>query len=204
MSRLREVVPGIYSWSEYSQEKQLNFNGYFVVRQGEAVLIDPPPLDEEGIRELEELVSKNSPLQAFLLTNVHHERASADLKSRFSVPVCIHASDRDAMESPADRTFKEGDPCLCGFEMIPLQHQKSPGETAFLLQAQKILIVGDALIGKVPGEINLLPAEKYDDVEKARQGLKVLEDYDFDTLLVGDGESILSNAKPIVSDFLRG
>ena len=47
MSILNEILPGIYSWSEFSEEKQLNFNGYYLTHNGEAVLIDPPEFQEE-------------------------------------------------------------------------------------------------------------------------------------------------------------
>ena len=49
----------------------------------------------------------------------------------------------------------------------------------------------------------MLAAEKYADVGKAREGLKRLVKYNFDTLLVGDGMSIMSGAKAIVERTLR-
>jgi len=49
----------------------------------------------------------------------------------------------------------------------------------------------------------MLPAEKYADVDKAREGLRRLLKYNFDSLLVGDGASILTGAKPIVEQALQ-
>ena len=61
-----------------------------------------------------------------------------------------------------------------------------------ILKGKKItFIVGDALIGKPPGAVSLLPAEKYADITKAREGLRRLLKYNFDSLLVGDGVSDL-------------
>jgi hypothetical protein len=48
----------------------------------------------------------------------------------------------------------------------------------------------------------MLPAEKYADAGKARDGLRRLLKYNFDSLLVGDGTSILSGAKPVVETAL--
>jgi glyoxylase-like metal-dependent hydrolase (beta-lactamase superfamily II) len=87
-------------------------------------------------------------------------------------------------------------------QIIQLDYQKSPGETALYMAEQKIIIVGDALIGKVPGQVNMLPSEKYKDIAKAKAGLKELLKYEFETLLVGDGESILKDAKEAVVKFL--
>ena len=157
------------------------------------------------MRELQSLKSKNSdcPLKAILLTNVHHDRMSRKLAEKFSVPVHIHKKDADLLEFPPDKTFADGEVLACGLRVVHLDHQKSPGESGFLLPDIKTLIVGDALIGKVPGKVNLLPPEKYKDVALAREGLRVLLDQDFETLLVGDGECILKDAKKAVADFLQ-
>ncbi len=205
MAVLKEIIPGITTWSEFSEEKQLDFNGYYVVRDGQAVIIDPPRLDDAGLQELQSLIQKNStsPLKAILLTNVHHDRMSQELKQQLSVPVFIHEKDKPLLEFEADGTFQDGDACF-GLKVLHLENQKSPGESAFLWEDRKILIVGDALIGKVPGQVHLLPPDKYQDIGKAREGLKRLQEVDFETLLVGDGRSLLSGAKTVVLEFLKG
>ena len=73
----------------------------------------------------------------------------------------------------------------------------------FIQQGKGVLIVGDALIGKPAGSVRLLPAERYADVGKAREGLRRLLKYNFDSLLVGDGASILTGAKPAVERLLQ-
>ncbi len=206
MSKIHEIVPDIFTWSEFSEEKQLNFNGYYIARQGESVLIDPPELDEAGLSELSALISKNSdcPLQGIFLTNVHHDRMSLALKEKFSAPICIHEKDGSLLEFSPDKTFTDGDTGPCGLQVIHLDDQKSPGECAFLFPDIETLMVGDALIGKVPGKVNLLPAEKYANIQKAQVSLGKLLGHDFETLLVGDGHSILKDAKRVVMEFLPG
>ena len=206
MARINQILPGIRSWSEYCDEKQLNFNGYYLFRQGQSVIIDPPDLNAEGLSELEILINEHAdvPLKGILLTNVHHERASIKFKERFSVPVYIHENDQQGMEIASDHTFRNGESILCGLKVIALENQKSPGESAFYLEQEKILIVGDALIGKIPGRVNLLPPDKYSDIDQAKAGLQVLRDLDFNHLLVGDGTSIIDGAKAVVLNFLDG
>jgi len=102
-----------------------------------------------------------------------------------------------------DKTYKDGELLTGGIWAIQLSDQKAPGESAlFIQQGKGILIVGDALIGKPPGSVGMLPAEKYADAAKAKEGLKRLLKYNFDTLLVGDGASIMTGAKPVVEKFL--
>lgn len=204
MTVFKEIASDIYQWSEYSEEKQLSFNGYYLVHHGESVIIDPPVLSDDGLRDLKNLIEKNldSPLKAVLLTNVHHDRVSQKIKKIFSIPLYIHKSDASELDFKADYTFENFDNLFCGLRVIHLENQKSPGESAFYLADQKIMFVGDALIGKVPGKLNLLPPEKFADINEARKSLQVLKNYDFDNLLLGDGESILGKGKAALEEFL--
>jgi glyoxylase-like metal-dependent hydrolase (beta-lactamase superfamily II) len=201
---IKEIFPNIYSWSEYSEEKQLDFNGYLVIGKEESVIIDPPALVNEDQAELKNIIGKHSscPLNGILLTNVHHERTSDLLKNQLSIPVLVNELDNNGLDVRASKTFKGGGILLGGLQSIQLNNQKSPGETAFYMFEQKIMFVGDALIGKVPGQVNMLPLDKYQDPLKAKAGLKELLNYEFETLLVGDGVSIMKDAKEKVASFL--
>jgi glyoxylase-like metal-dependent hydrolase (beta-lactamase superfamily II) len=108
------------------------------------------------------------------------------------------------MDLKPTKTFKDGELLAGGIWVIQLKDQKSPGESAlFIQQGRGVLIVGDALIGKPVGSVNLLPVEKYADMGKAREGLRRLINYNFDSLLVGDGASMLTGAKQAVERLLQ-
>ena len=201
---MKEILPDIYTWHEFSEEKQLNFNGYLYISGKESVLIDPPGMTKQDFSELENLVGENSahPLKAILLTNVHHDRTSQKVKEVFKVPVYIHKSDASELGFQADHTFVNGDKLFCGLKVIHLENQKSPGESAFYLEGQKKMFVGDALIGKVFGKLNMLPPDKFVDIDEARKSLRVLKSFDFDDLLLGDGECILGEGKKTLEKFL--
>jgi glyoxylase-like metal-dependent hydrolase (beta-lactamase superfamily II) len=202
---MKEILPGIFTWHEFSEEKQMNFNGYLVVGQDESVLIDPPVMAESDFLKLEELAGKNSshPLKAILLTNVHHERGCDGVRKKLDVPVLINEKDEDGLAGKADKTFSDGDVLPGGLVTFKFENQKSPGESAFFLKERGVMILGDALIGKVPGKLNMLPPDKYRDPKLAKKGLSKLLNYEFETLLVGDGEPILENAKEAVTVFLE-
>ena len=202
---MKEIIPGIFAWHEFSKEKQLNFNGYLLIGEGESVLIDPPGMSEKSFALMESLVKKysNNPLNTILLTNVHHERACDEFKRIFGVKIWINENDSLGLEGEADQTFKDGDRLPCGLVAINIQNQKSPGESALFLEERGVMIVGDALIGKVPGKVNMLPPDKYLDPVIAKKRLNKILDYDFDILLVGDGEPILKNAKEAVKIFFE-
>ena len=204
MPALKKISPNLYQWSEFSVEKKLNFNGYYLVHNGESVIIDPPVLLDNDLQSLKNLLIKNSdsPLKAILLTNVHHDRISQKAKEIFNVPVYIHENDVSELDFEADHTFVNGDKLFCGLKVIHLKNQKSPGESAFYLEDQKKMFVGDALIGKVLGKLNMLPPDKFVDIDEARKSLQVLKSFDFDDLLLGDGECILGEGKKTLEKFL--
>jgi glyoxylase-like metal-dependent hydrolase (beta-lactamase superfamily II) len=72
---------------------------------------------------------------------------------------------------------------------------KSPGEVAFLWTERKALIVGDAVIGNPPGRLSLLRERVMDDPARLRRSVEQLLALDFDTMLVGDGVSVIGDAK---------
>ena len=111
--------------------------------------------------------------------------------------------DAKEMTISADKTYKDGELLPGGIWAVQRSHQKSPGESALFLQlGAGVLIVGDGIIGDPPGSLRLLPTEKYVDIVQARDGLRRLLKYTFDSLLVGDGTSILTGAKPVLEQLL--
>jgi glyoxylase-like metal-dependent hydrolase (beta-lactamase superfamily II) len=162
-------------------------------------LIDPPALSEEDRKEIEAL---GRPHRIYL-SNKHHTRSSAVLRAHFHCPLYIHEDDAPLMEIPVDGTFSDGEILENELEAVRIPDAKTPGECAFYWKKNGVLIVGDAVIGKPPGALSLLPDEKFRDPQRFKQGLLVLRGLEYDTLLVGDGSSLLSGARPIVEAFLQ-
>jgi len=197
---MKQLLPGIWQWSWFSEEKKLDFNGLFLTIGEHRVLVDPPPMTADDLSR----VRAGGQLDYILITNRDHVREAVTYQKEFRCQVLVPDVDAPEMDIKADKTFKDGELLPGGMWVVRLKDQKSPGESAlYLQQGRGILIVGDALIGRPPGGLTMLPAERYHDVAKAREGLRRLLKYDFDTLLVGDGASILAGAKPAVEQALR-
>ena len=197
---MKNLLPGIWEWSWFSEEKQLDFNGHYLAVGEHRILIDPPPLSSPDLAFL----TQGDQIDYILLTNRDHQREAAQLKQDFGCRIMAPEADAKEMTVPIDKTFKDGELLPGGIWVIHLLHQKSPGESALFLQKGKgILIVGDALIGDPPGSFRLLPDEKYAEKTQARLSLKRLLNFSFDTVLVGDGASILTNAKTAVHTLLE-
>jgi glyoxylase-like metal-dependent hydrolase (beta-lactamase superfamily II) len=194
---MKPILPGIWQWSWFSEEKQLNFNGVFLTVGEHKIVVDPPPVTAEAST----LIRRQGQVDYIIVTNRDHAREAAACQKDFRCQLFVPEADAPQMDLQPSKTFKDGELLPGGIWVIHLQDQKSPGESAlFLQQGRGVLIVGDALIGKPPGALSLLPAEKYPDAAKAKAGLRRLLKYQFDAVLVGDGASILSGAKAAVEE----
>ena len=197
-----EILKDVYTWSVFSEEKKLNFNGYFIPTQHALfgnVVIDPPPVSDLDLAQMETLGS----VQQILITNRNHIRWSRELQEKFDAEIRMNFADAQSEDMISDHNFSDGD-MLAGFlKAVVIPDNKSPGETALYWEEKKILFLGDALIGKPSGEVCLLPPEKYTDIEKARAGIKVLDDLNFDSVLMGDGESVLTGGKKAIERFFN-
>ena len=195
-----EILKDVYTWSVFSEEKKLNFNGYFIPTQHALfgnVVIDPPPVSDLDLAQMETLGS----VQQILITNRNHIRWSRELQEKFDAEIRMNFADAQSEDMISDHNFSDGD-MLAGFlKAVVIPDNKSPGETALYWEEKKILFLGDALIGKPPGEVSLLPPEKYADIEKARAGIKVLDPLNFNSVLMGDGEPVLTGGKKAIERF---
>jgi glyoxylase-like metal-dependent hydrolase (beta-lactamase superfamily II) len=197
---MKQLLPGIWQWSWFSDEKQLDFNGLFLTVGEHRILVDPPPMTPADVQQ----VQRGGRVDYILITNRDHLREAVTYKTQFGCQLWLPEIDAPQMDVKADKTYKDGELLSGGIWAVHLSNQKSPGECAlFIQQGKGIMIVGDALIGKTPGSVTMLPAEKYADPAKAREGLRRLLKYNFDSLLVGDGASILSGAKLAVETSLN-
>ncbi|HSF69701.1 MAG TPA: hypothetical protein VLA47_04930 [Nitrospira sp.] len=189
---MKQLLPGIWQWSWFSQEKQLDFNGLFLMVGEHKILVDPPPMTATA----NAFTRRNGPVDYIIITNRDHAREASTCQAEFRCQLLVPDADAAQMDLKPTRTYRDGELLPGGIWVIQLQDQKSPGESAlFIEQGQGVLIVGDALIGKPGGAVTMLPAEKYADVAKAQAGLRRLLNYNFESLLVGDGASILAGAK---------
>ncbi len=197
---MNQILPGMWQWSSFSEDKQLDFNGLLLMVGEHKILVDPPPMTAEA----RSFIRRNGPVDYIIVTNRDHVREAATYQAELKCQLQVPDADAGQMDLRPTKTFKDGELLPGGIWVIHLHDQKSPGESAlFLQQGRGVLIVGDALIGKPAGAVSMLSADKYVDVVKAKEGLKRLLKYQFESLLVGDGTSILTGAKQPVERLLQ-
>jgi glyoxylase-like metal-dependent hydrolase (beta-lactamase superfamily II) len=192
---METIATDIRTWPWFSTPHGYNFNGLLIAHPRGAICIDPV---EPGAADLEEII-RARPTRV-VLTNRNHVRAANLVRERTGARVAIHPADAAHARSQGaviDDELKVGE--RVGPLAVIAVPGKSPGEVALHWPERKILIVGDAVIGNPPGRCGLLREQVMDDPARLRESVRNLLAIDFDTLLVGDGVSILSGA----SDRLR-
>jgi glyoxylase-like metal-dependent hydrolase (beta-lactamase superfamily II) len=157
-------------------------------------------MEEEDV----EFIKRGGGIDYIIVTNRDHEREAARYQTEFGCQLHVPQPDASFMTLIPTKTFVDGELLPGGIWVVQLKDQKSLGESAlFIPQGKGLLIVGDALIGDPVGGLRLLAPEKYSDFSKAKEGLKRLLKYNFDSVLVGDGVSIMTGGKPAVERALQ-
>jgi len=188
---MNEIVSDILTWAWFSEPHGYNFNGYLVRHPEGSLCIDPVPPSDADVADIVRMgVAK------ILLTNRNHSRAANVVRERTGAPTLIHPNDAAHARSQGaeiDGVFSVGE--QIGPLTIVAVPGKSPGEVALHWPERSLLIVGDAVIGNPPGQCGLLREKVMDDPARLRQSVRTLLDLEFDTLLMGDGASILHDAR---------
>lgn len=195
---MREIVRDVQIWSVFSPDKGYAFNGYAVSTEGGTVLIDPPDPAEEGWEAMDLL----EPFEGVWITNRNHSRAAAAFRERYGLHVWAHEADAERLEVGADRTVR-GDERLPGEIQLVHVPGKSPGEIAFHLPRSRALVVGDVVIGVPAGELSTYPDVVIDDRQELHRSAARLLEYDFDALLLCDGDPFPSGGKEKLREFVE-
>lgn len=187
---MQEIIPGIFTWSWFSERHGYNFNGYLVCAAEGNICIDPVEPDAPTLDAIARLG-----VDHIVLTNRNHTRAANMVRARTNARTAIHPD--DTAHAREQGTIIDGDLHVAqhvGPLVVVGVSGKSPGEVAFHWPERRLLVVGDAVIGNPPGHCGLLPEKVIDDSARLRTSVRQLLDLDFDTLLVGDGRCIMTAA----------
>lgn len=188
---MREILTDIFTWSRFAEPQGYDFNGHLIRHEDGNLCIDPVAPSDEVAEEIGRLG-----VARILLTNRNHSRAANQIRQQTGARVAIHPDDAAHVRSEG---IDPDDELRVGDRIGPLVTigvpGKSPGEVAFHWPERRLFVVGDAVIGNPPGQCGFLRETVVDEPARLRESVRGLLDLDFDILLLGDGESILQDAK---------
>ena len=77
---MKQLLPGIWQWSWFSEDKKLDFNGLFLTVGEHRILVDPPPMTAEDLSQ----TKRGGQIDYILITNRDHEREAAAFQKQFN------------------------------------------------------------------------------------------------------------------------
>lgn len=201
----------VYYWTERHGKPEMPYDwNSCAIRIDSAnvlALVDPLPLTDGDIRQIEEIGTPTH----ILLTCNWHLREGEIFRERWGCKIYLNALGLSEAETTMDGTFKGGDRLWDAVEVIHLPHMGWTEEAAFLVEQEKgLLIVGDAVCGGradmgVPeGEIGIFAnqLEAITDRQMARKSLIDLMEHPFDAISFAHGSPIRHQAKAALQRFL--
>ena len=204
---MHEILPHIFTWGSTYEDRPWDLNGYAITLDGGTVLVDPPAPGNDDWPQFDALKPTK-----IIVTNRDHLRDAELFRARYRARL-IAGAEEVAQLAPVviDESVREGDLISGALRVIDLPG-KSPCEIGLYLDPKLhavsrelggILLLGDAIIGHPPGALGLIPEHKLDNPALLKRSLHKLLGYDFDALLLCDGQPVTSGGKAKVEQLLK-
>lgn len=189
---------GLYAWSRFDEDRNIDFNSVLWCRAEGNVLVDPLELSPHDRRHLRDLGDARD----IIITNSDHVRAARQLASDSRARLWVPALEMHAFGDLQVNALSDGDQPFPGLHVLELHGSKTPGELALVIDGDT-LVVGDLVRGQRAGQLNLLPDLKLSDKTAAIASLRRLAALrSIDTVLVGDGWSVFQYGNRALNDLL--
>ena len=188
MKRLHR--PDLFGWSEFNQQRNIDFHSILWVRDDGNLVIDPLPLSAHDRAHFQELGG----VQTIVVTNSDHVRAAGALAEEHGAQLLGPAGERDRFPLACQRWLADGDEVVPGLRALSLDGSKTPGELALLLE-DSTLITGDLIRAHAGGSLSLLPDGKLSDRARAIASVRRIAALPgIEAVLPGDGWPIFRDA----------
>jgi glyoxylase-like metal-dependent hydrolase (beta-lactamase superfamily II) len=160
---------------------------------GETVLIDPVPLANDALEELE-------PVGAIVLTAACHQRSAWRYRRRFGARVHLPEGSRETEEEPDER-YREGDVLPGGLEAVHVPGPEDPHFALLRHEEPAVLFCPDLLMVD-DDELVFVPGEYHEDAKETRRSVERLLELPFDVLCLDHGPPFLEDPKESLRQLL--
>lgn len=179
----------LFGWSEFNQDRNLDFHSVLWTRVSGNILIDPLPLSDHDQKHLKTLGG----VSIIVITNSDHCRDAENIATLTGAKILGPIEEKDNFPITCDRWVSDNEEIVPGLKAYQQNGSKTPGELALVLE-KNTLITGDLIRCHVAGELCLLPAAKLTNTDYAKQSVSRLAKLtSIDTVLTGDGWPIFKN-----------
>lgn len=189
----------LFCWTQFDEERNIDFHSYLWVREGGNVVFDPLPLtahDEEHLNSL-------GTVSYIIISNSDHIRNAEALAQQTGAQIWGPAGEKANFPIKCTKWLSESKNVIDGLDVYSLNGSKTEGELAFIVEGHT-LITGDLIRAHSAGKLCLVPDAKLQDVEQAKASVKRLALIKgIDAILPGDGWPVFSNGEQALLDLVE-
>ncbi|NRB38226.1 MAG: MBL fold metallo-hydrolase [Pseudomonadales bacterium] len=188
----------LFCWSEFDEQRNLDFNSLLWVREAGNVLIDPLPLSAHDAQHLQQLGGAKT----IIITNSDHTRAAEEIALTTGATIYGPRQEQGNFPIACEHWLQQGDEPVPGLVIYEVNGSKTVGELCLLLEGET-LITGDLIRCHKGGQLCLLPDAKLGDKGAAIQSLTELAALNgIKTVIVGDGWPVFKDGHEALQDLL--
>jgi glyoxylase-like metal-dependent hydrolase (beta-lactamase superfamily II) len=189
----------LFCWSEFDEDRNIDFHSYLWVREEGNVVFDPLPLTSHDEEHLKSLGS----VTYIIISNSDHIRNAEKLAEITGAQVWGPAGEARSFPIECTKWLNEGDEVLEGLDIYSLSGSKTNGELSFLIEGET-LITGDLVRAHSGGKLCMLPDAKLLDIGKAKSSVKRLASIQgIKAILPGDGWPVFRNGEQVLLELAK-
>ncbi len=185
----------LYAWSQFDEDRNIDFHSYLWVREEGNIVFDPLPLSKHDQQHLNSL----GKVSHILISNSDHVRDAQALAEQTGAAIWGPEAEKEDFPIECSVWLGESQGVIEGLDVYCLNGSKTKGELAFMVEGDT-LITGDLIRAHAGGTLCILPAGKLQHREDAIASVKRIADIPgIQAVLPGDGWPIFRDGAVAMS-----
>ena len=190
--------PKLFCWSQFDEDRNIDFHSYLWVRDEGNIVFDPLALSQHDQAHLLSLGGAST----IIISNSDHIREAESLANLTGAEIFGPAAEQQSFGVNCARWLHETMGLFDGLDVYSLPGSKTAGELAFVVDGDT-LITGDLIRAHAGGELCLLPNAKLQDVDAARRSAARLAAIPgIVAMLPGDGWPVFRQGKQVLAELV--
>ncbi len=188
----------LFCWSQFDEDRNIDFHSYLWVRAEGNVVFDPLPLTQHDEDHLNSLGN----VSHIFISNSDHIRNTEEFSEKMGAEIWGPAGEKESFPIKCDQWLVDSKGLLEGLDVYSLSGSKTDGELAFVIEGET-LITGDLIRAHRGGQLCMLPEAKLNNLGEAIKSVqKIACIQGINAILPGDGWPVFRNGEQALSELV--
>jgi len=189
----------LYCWSQFDEERNIDFNSYLWVRDQGNIVFDPLPLTEHDKKHLNTLGG----VSLIIISNSDHVRDAVILARETGAEIWGPEAEKESFSIECVKWIGENSGLVEGLDVYCMLGSKTVGELAFVIEGET-LITGDLIRAHSGGRLCMLPDQKLKNRADAVASVKKLAAVKgVNAVLPGDGWPVFRDGQKVMFELVE-